>query len=87
MDFDAQGTHISNQSVIYRLRPDARSRLNTAYMTGYFVAGAFGSAVSAVFVYPRFGWTGVCALGAAFPALGVVIWCVDRLRGSVEREG
>lgn len=87
MDFGAQGTHISNQSVIYRLRPDARSRLNTAYMTGYFVAGAFGSAVSAVFVYPRFGWTGVCALGAAFPALGVVIWCVDRLRGSVEREG
>ncbi|MBO0827285.1 MAG: MFS transporter [Streptosporangiales bacterium] len=85
MDFGAQGTHISNQSVIYRLRPDARSRVNTAYMTGYFVAGALGSGLASVFVYPRFGWTGVCALGAAFPVLGAGLWCADRLLGFVER--
>ena len=29
-------TQILNQSVIYRLRPEARSRLTTAYMTAYF---------------------------------------------------
>ena len=39
LDLGVQATQILNQSVIFRLRPEARSRLNTAYMTCYF-AGA-----------------------------------------------
>ena len=38
MDLGTQGVQISNQSVIYALRPEARSRINTAYITFYFVA-------------------------------------------------
>lgn len=80
MDLGCQGTHISNQSMIFPLRPDARSRLNTAYMTSYFVAGAVGSALSAT-AYATFGWTGVSIVGAAFPAAACLLWVVDMATG------
>lgn len=59
MDLGCRGAHLSNQSVIYRLRPGAHSRINTAYMTTYFIAGAIGSGLSSVLIYPHYGWTGV----------------------------
>lgn len=73
MDLGCQGVHISNQSVIFALRPEARSRINTAYMTSYFVAGAAGSALSTL-IYPSFGWAGVCSLGGALPAVATLAW-------------
>ena len=79
LDLGVQGTHISNQSIFYPLRPDARSRLNTAYMTAYFTAGSIGSVLSAA-VYPYFGWSGVCLLGASFPAAASLVWCIEYLR-------
>jgi predicted MFS family arabinose efflux permease len=78
-DAGAQGVHISNQTIVYGLRPEARSRLNSAYMTSFFLGGAVGSGLSAV-LYQGFGWAGVCALGAAFPVVGLVVWLVDSLR-------
>ncbi len=82
LDLGIQGTHISNQSLFYPLRPDARSRLNTAYMTSYFAAGSLGSALSAA-AYAQFGWGGVCLLGAAFPTAGFAVWLAEATRGSV----
>ncbi|MBB4135855.1 MFS transporter [Gordonia humi] len=79
LDLGIQGTHITNQSVFYPLRPDARSRLNTAYMTSYFAAGSVGS-IASVFVYAEWGWTGVCVLGALFPAVGFAAWLVESVR-------
>lgn len=79
LELGIQGTHISNQSLFYPLRPEARSRLNTAYMTSYFAAGSLGSALSAT-IYPLAGWTGVCVLGAAFPLLGLMGWVGERVR-------
>lgn len=79
LDLGIQGTHISNQSLFYPLRPDARSRLNTAYMTAYFLAGSLGSALSVV-VYTWAGWSGVCALGALFPTVGLLLWMIDMRR-------
>ncbi|MFE7121329.1 MFS transporter, partial [Streptomyces sp. NPDC057654] len=78
MDLGCQGAHLSNQSVIYRLRPGAHSRVNTAYMTSYFIGGAIGSGLSSTYVYPHFGWTGVCVLGGAFSGLGLLVWWADR---------
>ena len=40
LDLGAQSAHVSNQSRIYAIRPEARSRMNTAYMVAYFVGGA-----------------------------------------------
>lgn len=78
LDLGVQGTHITNQSEIYRLRPEARSRLTTAYMVTYFIGGSLGSATSAV-VYARFGWGGVCLLGAAYLAVAVAYWLTELL--------
>jgi len=80
LDLGIQGTHISNQSLFFPLRPDARSRLNTAYMTCYFAAGALGSALSAT-LFAEYGWTTVCVVGAAFPAFGFVVWVVEVISG------
>lgn len=84
MDMGSQATHISNQSLIYPLRPDARSRLNTAYMVAYFIGGSLGSAASAA-VYHQAGWTGVSLLGAAFPAVGVALWTAESLASRRDR--
>lgn len=81
LELGIQGTHISNQSLFYPLRPEARSRLNTAYMTSYFAAGSVGSALSAL-VYSAAGWAGVCTLGACFPALGLALWLIEAVRGN-----
>jgi len=79
LELGIQGTHITNQHEIYTLRPDARSRVNTAYMTVYFAAGAAGSGLSA-WLYGAYGWTAVCLLGAVFPALGLLVWCFSPRR-------
>ena len=75
LDLGTQGTQVLNQSTIYQLRPEARSRLTTAYMTAFFLGGALGSAAAA-FAFTHFGWSGVAAAGGAFGALGLGIWLV-----------
>lgn len=82
LELGIQGTHITNQALFYPLRPDARSRLNTAYMTAYFAAGSIGSALSAS-VYAAHGWDGVCLLGAVFPVAGLLVWLVESVRRRV----
>jgi cyanate permease len=77
LDIGAQGLHIANQSVIYQLDPTARSRLTTAYMTSYFMGGAFGSAL-AVALYTARGWGGVCLLGGIIAALILALWLYGR---------
>ena len=77
LDVAAQGLHISNQSVIYDLAPDARSRVNAAYMTSYFLGGAAGSAAASL-AWDAGGWGGVTAAGAAFGVAGVLAWLVSR---------
>jgi predicted MFS family arabinose efflux permease len=78
VDIGAQGMHITNQSEVYRLRPEARSRLNSGYMTSYFIGGAIGSAGSAG-LYGMAGWWGVSALGSGFAALTVLVSAADLL--------
>lgn len=76
LDIGAQGVHITNQGEIYRLHPEARSRLNSAYMGAYFVGGAIGSASSA-FAYGRLGWDGVCLVGGIFSLGCLATWGVS----------
>jgi predicted MFS family arabinose efflux permease len=76
LDLGVQGTHISNQSEVYRLRPEARSRLTTCYMVSYFVGGVTGSALAGA-AYGVYGWGGVCVLGAGFPAVAFLVWLTE----------
>lgn len=73
LDLTVQGVHITNQSVIYHVMPDARNRLTAGYMTSYFVGGAAGSLISAS-AYQHAGWTGVCLAGATVSLLGLLVW-------------
>lgn len=73
LDLGVQGTQILNQSTIYTLRPEARSRLTTAYMTCFFIGGAIGSAVAAA-SYAHFGWSGVALAGGSFGLIGFLFW-------------
>lgn len=84
IDLGAQGTHISNQSEIYRLDPGARSRLTTGYMSCYFAGGATGSIVSAS-AYQLAMWTGVCIAGACLSLLALALWARFELRLPVRR--
>ncbi len=79
LDVGVQGVHISNQGAIYRLRPDARSRLTAAYMFLYFVGGAIGSAVSAS-LYSGHGWSGVSLAGEIFGGGALLVWVTSSLR-------
>lgn len=72
LDTGVQMSMISNQSIIFGLVPSARNRINTIYMTGMFVAGAAGSAAASI-AWTRFGWPGVCALGAAIALAGLAV--------------
>lgn len=71
LDVGVQSAHISNQTLIFSLRPEARSRLNTVYMTGYFTGGSIGSVVGGL-AWMHYGWPGVCAVGGAFVVLALV---------------
>ncbi|MGH7867487.1 MAG: hypothetical protein ACREP9_07615, partial [Candidatus Dormibacteraceae bacterium] len=70
---------ITNQSEIYRLKPEARSRLNSAYMTLCFVGGTLGSALSTI-AYANYGWIGACTLGAIIGIVILVVWLVVSIR-------
>lgn len=73
LDLAVQGVHVTNQSVIYRMMPEARNRLTAGYMTSYFIGGALGSLLSAS-AYQHWGWLGVCGAGAIISLLNLVVW-------------
>lgn len=73
LDVGAQALHITNQGEIYKLRPEARSRLTSAYMILYFVGGGVGSAGSA-YAFDQLGWDGVCLVGGVFAAGTLALW-------------
>ena len=79
VDIGVFALQITNQSEIYRLRPEARSRLTSAYMSCFFVGGVMGSSVSA-FAYDRAGWLGVCVFGAALGFLAAMVWMVQKTK-------
>ena len=79
LDVGVQGLQVTNQSLIYRLAPQARSRINSAYMVCYFAGGAIGSALASS-VYASSHWAGVCLLGAVIGGVAVLGAVADTLR-------
>ncbi|MEK4661235.1 MFS transporter [Priestia sp. FSL H7-0729] len=76
LDLAVQAVHVTNQSLIYEVRPEAQSRLTAAYMIFYSVGSAAGSIVSTQ-VYAWAGWTAVCWLGAGVSAGALLFWMID----------
>ena len=79
MDLGIQAALISNQQIIFALRPEARNRCNTVFMTGVFLGGTIGS-TGAAFAYAHAGWTGTCAFGAALTLVAFAVQSTGRAR-------
>ncbi|MEO3754746.1 MFS transporter [Streptomyces sp. B6B3] len=77
LDLAVQAVHVTNQTLIYALHPDAGSRLIGGYMVFYSIGSATG-AIAATSLYAAAGWGAVCALGATFSCLGLTLWAFTR---------
>ncbi|MFI1798809.1 MFS transporter [Streptomyces sp. NPDC020379] len=77
LDLAVQAVHVTNQTLIYALHPDAGSRLIGGYMVFYSIGSATG-AIAATSLYTVAGWGAVCALGATFSCLGLALWAFTR---------
>ena len=62
IDLGVQSLHITNQNIIFARNTEARNRVNTIYMVGFFIGGALGTVLGAI-AWNSFGWTGVSVLG------------------------
>lgn len=77
MDLGVQGGMIANQTRIFGIEPEARSRVNAFYMTCYFAGGAIGSVVAGL-SYAALGWTGAMAAGLVFALLAGAVHLFER---------
>lgn len=76
LDLGAQTTLISCQAIVQGLRPEARSRLNTLFMTAYFLGGAAGSTLGS-YAWNAGNWLGVCGTGSVFLFIALIVFLLS----------
>jgi predicted MFS family arabinose efflux permease len=76
----SQAALVIAQTRMMSLNPAARSRMNTVYVVGNFIAGAIGSALAGA-LWGFGGWTAVMTVGAVILIAGLSLWAVQRTRG------
>jgi len=77
LDLGGQALHVTNQSLIFRIQPEAHGRLVGLYMLFYAMGSGLG-AIGTTAVYSRAGWQGVCLLGAAVSLAALLFWWMTR---------
>lgn len=75
LDAGMQGMQVTSQSIIYVIAPDARSRINSAFMVCCFSGAAAGS-YAAGQLYDAYRWGGLCTLGIV-TGVGLIIPAVS----------
>ena len=79
LDVAVQAHQAFSQRDIYGLRPDARARINTVFMTTMFVGGAAATAVTGG-LHDSAGWPGVTVFGTSLLVLAGLVWLVGHVR-------
>jgi predicted MFS family arabinose efflux permease len=77
LDVGAHGASVLNQARMFAVSHEARSRLNTAFVTGNFLGGAAGSAAAAL-LWSAGGWEAVSVAGIALSVLALLLWSLGR---------
>jgi predicted MFS family arabinose efflux permease len=78
LDLAVQSHQVLSQREIYQLRPDARARINTVYMTSIFIVGAIASATTG-WLHEHGGWGATMTFAAVLPAIAFAIWSTSLL--------
>ncbi|MNE39011.1 sugar efflux transporter [compost metagenome] len=73
LDMGMQSIHVSNQTRIYALIPEARNRVNTIFMTGSFIGTALGSGIG-LWVWDIKQWASVCLVGVMLAVIALTIY-------------
>ena len=79
VDVGAQCLQISNQSGSLQQLPQATNRVNTIFMTTFFVMGSLATFCAGQ-SWSIAGWTGVCLVGATFPVIAIVLSAFDKTK-------
>ncbi len=77
VDLGLQALHITNQNIIFSKNPQARNRVNTIYMVGFFIGGALGTTLGA-YAWEHFEWIGVSVLGISLSVIIVIVHLMFR---------
>lgn len=78
IDIGMQCVQLSNQTVMFDLCPTASNRINTIFMTSYFLGGALGTFLSGT-AWSLWGWTGVVVVGLSLAlGSGLITVCTRR---------
>jgi predicted MFS family arabinose efflux permease len=77
LDIAIQGINILNQTRMFAVSGEERSRLNTAFVTSNFLCGAVGSVLASV-LWSAGGWTAVTLCGAGLAVVALVVWAFGR---------
>ena len=72
LDLAVQSSQIANQARVYALDPNARSRLNTVFMTAMLLGGAVGAGGGGA-LFAMWGWIGTCAFGGLMAGLAFIL--------------
>lgn len=73
IDIGQQAIHVTNQTRIYALLPEARNRLNTVFMSVSFVGASFGSALG-LWLWDKGQWPLFCVGTTAVILLNLSIY-------------
>lgn len=77
IDIGMQCIQLSNQSAMFSIDPKASNRINTIFMTIYFLGGAAGTFLSGI-GWSLAGWTGVLAAGALMSLASMSVVLLSR---------
>ena len=72
IDIGMQCIQLSNQATIFSLNPKAANRINTIFMTTYFIGGSIGTLLAGTF-WHWFGWQGVVGTGITLATCSFMI--------------
>lgn len=73
IDIGQQAIHVTNQTRIYTLIPEARNRLNTIFMSVSFIGASCGSALG-LFLWDKGGWNLFCYGMTGIIILNILIY-------------